>query len=62
MSSSKKRTIRQQLHDKKGRPDPLDRKPLEIPVDARATGRSIEDEIQRQIAMNEAKKRSGAST
>ena len=59
MSSSKK-SIRQRLHEKKGRKDPLDRKPIEIPVDARAQGRSIEDEIQRQIAIHESKKASGA--
>lgn len=56
MSSSKK-SIRQRINDGRARPDPLDRKPIEIPLDARAQGRKLEDEIQRQIAIQLAKKK-----
>lgn len=63
MSSSKKPVSRRQaFRDAPTDPDPLKRTVTEIPLDAKAPGRSIEDEIQRQIAMQIAKKKSGASS
>lgn len=61
MSSSKSKSFRDRFRDAQTEADPLDRTPVEVPLDARAPGRSIEQEIQRQIAMIEAKKASGAS-
>ena len=55
--SSSKAGNRQRILNKRAKPEPLDRKPIEIPLNARAPGRGIEDEIQRQIAIQLAKKK-----
>ena len=57
MSSSKQVGNRQRILNARAKPEPLDRKPIEIPLNARAPGRGIEDEIQRQIAIQLAKKK-----
>lgn len=58
MSSSKRPASRRQhFHDLKNVDDPLKREPRELPLDAKAPGRKIEDEIQRQIAIQLAKKK-----
>lgn len=62
MSAKKQSSRRQQFRDAPTEPDPLTRTTREIPLDAKAPGRSIEDEIQRQIAMHLSKNRSGASS
>lgn len=61
MSSSKK-SLRQKLHAEQTQHDPVTDDRIEIPLNAKAPGRSIEEEIQRQIAIQLSKNQSGVSS
>jgi hypothetical protein len=56
---TKEKSRRQELMDRKNDPEVLDPTPIEIPADAVAGARSVEDMIQEQIAIQIAKKKSG---
>jgi hypothetical protein len=48
--------------DRVNDPEKLDPTPIEIPADAKAPGRQIEDLVQEQIAIQIAKKHSGSKS
>jgi hypothetical protein len=55
----KSKSRRQAIMDTPSVPEELDPTPIEIPADAKAAGKSVEQQIQEQIAIHMAKKSSG---
>jgi hypothetical protein len=60
MAGKQEVSRRRELMDRVNEPEKLDPTPMEIPLDAKADGRALEDMIQEQIAIQIAKKKSGA--
>lgn len=59
MPTKTEQSRRQALMQRVNDPELLDPTPIEIPADAKQAGRSIEDQIQEQIALHLAKKHPG---
>jgi hypothetical protein len=57
--TSKQNTDRRQLLNERETDREAPGTPIELPMDAKAPGRSLEDQIQEQIAIQIAKKRPG---
>lgn len=51
-----KKSRRRELMDRVNDPEQLDKTPIELPMDAKAHGKSIQEQIQEQIAIQLAKK------
>jgi len=60
--TERKKSRREIIRDTPVIPEELDPVPVELPLDAKAAGKSVEQQIQEQIAIHMAKKQSGTSS